>query len=84
MAHLTFPLGCNLIVDIVDILPHLRDLFVRNGKAELLLRLRQRHPQLAPRAEFAVVRKQVLHLFACVPGAQRAQVTVSHFSSVLQ
>ena len=54
VAHLLLPGLRHVIVDVVRVLLQLRDLLVRDGESQLLLRLRQRDPQPSPGAEFLV------------------------------
>jgi len=61
----------HVVVDVLDVRAHLRNLRLRDVEPQLPLRLRERDPEPPPRGELHVVRKQALHLFARVTLAQR-------------
>ena len=70
------------IVDVVNVLAHLLNLLVADGDAQLLLRLRQRDPQLAPGGKLVVVGKQTLHFVVGVSAAQGVLVKFVHARSL--
>ena len=59
-----------LVVDVVDVRAHFGDLFVGDGQAQRLLRLRQRDPEPTPGGELEIGGEDALHLTRGVPGAQ--------------
>ena len=76
MAHFFFPCLCHIIVDVVRMAFQLFDLLIRDGQAQLLLRLRQRDPQPSPGAELLIGRKNVLHFLTRIPLRKRAHISV--------
>ena len=76
VAALLLPPGGVLVVDVLDMAFQLRYLLLGDGQALLRLGLGQGHPQPPPGAEFVVLRKDVLHLPAGVPGGKGAAVAL--------
>ena len=66
MADKLFPLLGNVIVNIVLVRFHFGNLLIGNAEAELLFRSCKGNPQPPPCSEFEVLRKNVLHLVACI------------------
>ena len=66
MAQLFLISGGGGVVNILRVRFQLRQLFVSNRQAQLLLGFRQHNPQLAPGAEFVVRREDELHFLAGV------------------
>ena len=67
MANLTLTLLSHIIVDIIRMSFHLINLLLGDVKAKLTFRLSKCDPQLSPCAELHVRRKNILHLFTCIP-----------------
>ena len=85
VAALLFPGGGHIVIDVVLVRLQLGDLRVGDGQALLLLGLRQRDPQPAPRLEFIVLREDVLHLFRRVTRLERGNIgIVCHCALLLQ
>ena len=58
MADLFFPGLSHVVVDVLLMGPQFFQLFIGDGQAQFLLRLRQGDPQLAPGAELASEEKR--------------------------
>ena len=73
MPHFLLPRLRHIIVNIFRMRFQLVDLLLRDNrlpvlaKSQLHLRLRQRDPQLPPRPEFHIRRKNILHLLTGIP-----------------
>ena len=69
---------CNIIIDVVDVGPHLIDLLIRDvDQAGCLFRFCQSHPELTPVRKLNIVRKQMLHFLAGIPPCKRRLVDTS-------
>ena len=66
MPYLFFPCFSHIIIDILCMLLQLRNLVIRNRKAQFLFRFRQSNPQPSPCFEFFIRRKNILHLLTCI------------------
>ena len=79
MAQFPFLFRGHVIIDIIQMKAHFLQLRIRDGDAKLLLTFRQSQPQSAPCGELPVVRKDLLHLFSGIAGAERIHVGFVHF-----
>ena len=69
------------IIDVRQMLPHLRQLLVGDGKPKLLLAFRQGEPEPAPGGKLPVIGKDLLHLPAGIAAAQRVFIDFVHIRS---
>ena len=78
VAHLFFPRGGYIIIDIVLVGFQLGNLFIGDGQAQLLFGFGQGDPEFPPGAKLVIGRKQVLHLLAGIAGSKGRFITVRH------
>ena len=78
VTHFLFLRGGEVVIDIVDMRLHFRDLRVGNIQPELLFALRESDPELAPGGELLVIREDALHFVPRVSLAERAFVVFVH------
>ena len=84
VPHLPLLLRGQLEVNIVDVVPHLRQLGAGDVQPQLSLRLGQPQPELPPGGEFLLVREVELHLLRGVARVERGLVTVSRHLECLK
>ena len=67
MAHFLLARFCHVVVDISRMAFQLIDLLLCDRKSEFLFCLCQRNPESSPGLELHILRKNELHLTACIP-----------------